>query len=688
MSLHRARAIREIFVLSLALAASPARAQIDPTPAPSEPAAVELRAPELLQRAEARYTEEAKAARVQGSVVLRVSVDATGAVTDAEILEGLGHGLDEAAREAALACRFTPAERGGQPIAARILFRYEFVLPPEDPPAVVAPPPPPSPRLPEPPPAPVATAPVEVTVAGQQSEADRLQRSAEAVTVIDLRKAKQQTADLGEVLARAPGVSVRRTGGLGSSAIIALNGLQEEQIALFVDGVPVEYSGYPGGIVNIPVNIVERIEIYRGVVPARFGLDALGGAINVVTTRAGRPYSNGSYQTGSFGVQRLNTTGRYQQDGLVLEGNAFVDLARNNFEMSDRPVAQPDLTSVETDVNRFNDAYRAVGGHLGVGVVDQPWARRLMVGGFAATSYKEIQTNGVMSVPFGEVNESERNHGGNVQYEVPLLPQLELEVLLNYAHLETVFRDIGQYRYSWTGQIARTIGTRSVERGEIDGEPTDNTEYRNLYLARVGLLANFGPEQVARVYATPQYVTQRGYDEFPDAQERAENDLTDSAVSIVTGIEYELSLLQARLSNIVLAKHYFFQPTAQIRAEPPGLEPFTFENTRSSHHYGVGDSLRYQFTLWLLAKASYEHAVRLPNAEELFGDGRFTLPTSSSSPRPATTSTWARASSCPRRRSATWSSTSTASGARRRTRSYSSRPPSSPRTATSPTYAR
>lgn len=644
-------ALHAIVVVGLgAVAPSPARAQVDapaspPEPAPAEPAPpapAELRAPELLQRAEARYPDEAKAAGIAGIIVLRLSVDATGIVSDAEIVEGLDHGLDEAAREAALASRFKPAERAGQPVPSRILFRYEFVLPPAapaevGPPPVATPPaevgPPPAafgaPIGLAPPDAPVAVAPptseaVEVTVVGQQSEAERLQQSAEAVTVIDLRKAKQQTADLGEVLARAPGVSVRRSGGLGSEAIIGLNGLQGEQIALFVDGVPSEYSGYPGGIVNIPVNLVERIEIYRGVVPVRFGLDALGGAINIVTTRAGRPYLNASYQTGSYGVQRLNVTGRSQNDGFVVVGNAFVDLALNNFEMSDRQVAQPDLTSVERDVNRFNDAYRSYGGHLEAGVVGKPWAERLMVGGFASTFYKEIQTNAVMSVPFGEVSSSERHYGGNVQYEVPLLPQLSFELLLNYAHLEVDFRDVGQYRYSWTGQIARTIGTRTVERGEIDGDPTDRTEYRNLYLARAGLLATFSPEQMARIYTTPQYSSQRSDDEY--AENPLENDLTNSSVSVVTGAEYELSLLQGRLSNVLLAKHYFFQPTSEIRTQPEGLEAFTFETTRTTHKYGVGDSLRYTFTPWLLAKASYEHAVRLPNADELFGDGRFTLP--------------------------------------------------------------
>ncbi len=39
------------------------------------------------------------------------------------------------------------------------------------------------------------------------------------------------------------------------------------------------------------------------------------------------------------------------------------------------------------------------------------------------------------------------------------------------------------------------------------------------------------------------------------------------------------------------------------------------------HREGVGDALRFRFTPWLYAKASYEFATRLPDPDELFGNG-------------------------------------------------------------------
>src|SRR5690606_39472576 len=67
------------------------------------------------------------------------------------------------------------------------------------------------------------------------------------------------------------------------------------------DALPIlEFAGYPFGIANVPVNLIERAEIYSGVVPVRFGADALGGAVNLVTDGAVQDRKlGGSYEVGS-----------------------------------------------------------------------------------------------------------------------------------------------------------------------------------------------------------------------------------------------------------------------------------------------------------------------------------------------------------------------------------------------------
>ncbi|MFP4601125.1 MAG: TonB-dependent receptor domain-containing protein [Persicimonas sp.] len=85
--------------------------------------------PKLIEGAEAEYTDEAVDARVEGVVKLRLLVGASGEVTEVEVLEGLGHGLDDAAVEAAEQFVFEPAEIDNQPAAVTLDFGIEFSLP-------------------------------------------------------------------------------------------------------------------------------------------------------------------------------------------------------------------------------------------------------------------------------------------------------------------------------------------------------------------------------------------------------------------------------------------------------------------------------------------------------------------------------------------------------------------------------
>lgn len=94
-----------------------------------EPVAPQLtKPPTLVTFVEAPYPESERAAGKAATVTLRLTLEATGAVSEAEIVESAGQAFDEAARTAALAFVFSPAEIDGVPASVRILYAYEFVL--------------------------------------------------------------------------------------------------------------------------------------------------------------------------------------------------------------------------------------------------------------------------------------------------------------------------------------------------------------------------------------------------------------------------------------------------------------------------------------------------------------------------------------------------------------------------------
>jgi len=85
-------------------------------------------APVPIYKPEPAYSEEARKAKYQGTVVLLIIVDAQGNVTDARVVKPLGMGLDEKALEAVRTWKFKPALRNGTPVPVRVSVEVMFRL--------------------------------------------------------------------------------------------------------------------------------------------------------------------------------------------------------------------------------------------------------------------------------------------------------------------------------------------------------------------------------------------------------------------------------------------------------------------------------------------------------------------------------------------------------------------------------
>jgi TonB family protein len=83
---------------------------------------------EILFKPKPRYTDEAEALGIQGTVVLEVEFTASNEVRVLRVIRKLGHGLDEAAIRAAEQIRFKPARRQGVAVDSRVTVQIEFHL--------------------------------------------------------------------------------------------------------------------------------------------------------------------------------------------------------------------------------------------------------------------------------------------------------------------------------------------------------------------------------------------------------------------------------------------------------------------------------------------------------------------------------------------------------------------------------
>lgn len=95
-----------------------------------EPAQASLeRLPSVVDMPAAVYPAEALASGTEASVLLQVSLDAEGRVLGAVVSEPAGGGFDEAARQAVLGARFTPAiDATGVAVPSVIAYRYRFTV--------------------------------------------------------------------------------------------------------------------------------------------------------------------------------------------------------------------------------------------------------------------------------------------------------------------------------------------------------------------------------------------------------------------------------------------------------------------------------------------------------------------------------------------------------------------------------
>lgn len=140
---------------------------------------------------------------------------------------------------------------------------------------------------------------------------------------------KGEQKDLPDLLKMVPGVHVREVNGKGQYTMVSVRGSTAAQVGVFVDGVLFNLGGDAAAdISTIPVHNVERIEVYRGYIPARFGGTFMGGVINIVTKRPTKANVQASFGKSSFGGYK----GSLQIDAPLGGGALMVSINRDQSE--------------------------------------------------------------------------------------------------------------------------------------------------------------------------------------------------------------------------------------------------------------------------------------------------------------------------------------------------------------------
>lgn len=182
------------------------------------------------------------------------------------------------------------------------------------------------------------------------------------VTVIRPEEYKGEQKDLPDLLKMVPGVHVREVNGKGQYTVVSVRGSTAAQVGVFVDGVMTNLGGDAAvDISTIPVKNVERIEVYRGYIPARFGGTFIGGVINVVTKKPTKANISAELGKASFGGKSasLEVVSPLASGSLLVGLNyeaAKGDFPYHNYSM-DSDIARASYRKDYEDALRGVEAY-------------------------------------------------------------------------------------------------------------------------------------------------------------------------------------------------------------------------------------------------------------------------------------------------------------------------------------------
>ena len=149
-----------------------------------------------------------------------------------------------------------------------------------------------------------------------KTQTQKVKEGAFAVNALDIKPIVNSLNNLNDLVNRTTGIKVREEGGVGSDFDLSINGLSGNSIRYFLDGMPLDTKGSGVSLANLPINIIDRIEIYKGVVPASLGTDALGGAINIITKQEKKNYLDVSYGIGSFHTHKTDLNTQFVEKGF------------------------------------------------------------------------------------------------------------------------------------------------------------------------------------------------------------------------------------------------------------------------------------------------------------------------------------------------------------------------------------
>ncbi len=448
-----------------------------------------------------------------------------------------------------------------------------------------------------------------------KSEARKVREQAMPVSVISMKQLQGTVSDIQGILAKTVGVTVRSTGGVGSASRLSVRGLEGKRIGFFIDEAPMNDQSDFLDLNDIPVDMIDRIEIYKGVVPAKFGGSAMGGAVNIVLKEYPDHYADLSYTRESFNVNKGQAVFKrnLRGSGLVLGIGGGYTNADNSYTME-----SPYIKGLQ--IKREHDNFEKI--LLGGSLKAKKWwfdevefepafvQTRKQVQGIE-TDIRQAHTTSMAVLISNKLEKDDFFVEG-----------LDFDMTTAASYTEYSLVDTARFWYDWYGNA---YPTPSPLGGELGNRfPTESFNRKVSLINKLNLEYLITKNHSVSLNSVFTLADGHPKDDLKEQALGKKIDFDSRMRSWVAGLAYDFHSSDDRFLNSITGRYYWYRTHTFYQNIYVNMPPEEITVNKSS--FGVSDAMRYRITPAFMAKLSGGYDVRIPAENELLGDGYSIIP--------------------------------------------------------------
>lgn len=453
-----------------------------------------------------------------------------------------------------------------------------------------------------------------------RSKMERLKNNAIKADIVSMKKYSRRATSVEDLVNRAPGVKIRNVGGLGSSSNIVVGGFTGNAVKFLYDNIPIDYLGSNYGLTKAPINTIGRVEIYKGVLPTKIGVDALGSAINIVPKKRNKTSGSISYETGSYNTHIATINANIKAtDHLFVGTNSFFNYSENNYEVDNLPYLNAETGQTKyIKAPLFHNDFKQRSLEFFIQGRNLPWADLIE---FKVNSYdlnKDIQNDPYSRArPFGEVYRSESGDFiPSLKYKNHFFDdRLSVNQFLVFSKIDyELFDRAKNVYYDWKGEAHTTtssseMGNLLLDDGYLQNEFQQITSRTNLnYL-------------ISDQFQLESNTVFSNYNRKSSADDLNPGGTTYN--KLITNFAFNAQLFDDKLESNTQIKYLFGHLSGRYEKSDNPLESVAQQTSIENTGISFSEALKYNIDQQQYVRLSYENTYRLPEQRELFGDNNF-----------------------------------------------------------------